>query len=108
MQSIEKAERIAEVMCNSALTTIRHAVELHKYARKRPRISSKRINNKNRMFFKRKIGTLTAMMSINAITGAMQMATILSQPTPKFKPGTLNNEQATQIDNTDNQISESE
>lgn len=83
----QKAERIASVLTNAAGAIAKIAVQLGNHVRKKPRIVSKRISFKRRMEFRRRSCFLIAQMGIIKGITMSQLAIVISQPIPKFKPG---------------------
>lgn len=87
MQRSEKQAAIAEFMVQHARVTLMHARALSNAAVKLPRIKSKNTTRHARLLRRRRIGLLTASLAIHKAMGAAQLAILISQPLPKFKPG---------------------
>lgn len=75
---------IAEAVLNTAQATLKIASQFPNTGKHR-NVFIKNYNRRPRN--KQKRAVICAQMGLSAFMGAMQIATIQSQPIPKFKPG---------------------
>src|SRR5690242_16601931 len=83
----DKATAIAELMTQHAKATILNVSALANASRKKPRIISNNKDFRSRLLRRRRIGLLTANLSISQMMAYTQLNIILVTPIPKFPIG---------------------